>query len=93
VPSIDEFKGRIRKISEKYPELKASQNFRDLQTQIEGTENRISEARRKYNDAVQNYNQTVRHFPNSLLAGIFGFDKMTKFAAAEGAEKAPDLDI
>ena len=64
-----------------------------LQIQEEGTENRINEARKKYNESVQAYNQTVRHFPNSLLAGMFGFEKMTKFAAAEGAEKAPDLDI
>ena len=61
--------------------------------QEEGTENRISEARKKYNEAVQDYNQTVRHFPNSLLAGMFGFDKMAKFEAAAGAEKAPELDI
>lgn len=84
---------RLIAVAEAYPELKASENFKALQVQEEGTENRISEARRKYNDAVQNYNQTVRHFPNSLLAGIFGFDKMTKFAAAEGAEKVPELDI
>ena len=84
---------RLIAVAEAYPELKASDNFKSLQIQEEGTENRINEARKKYNESVQEYNQTVRHFPNSLLAGIFGFKKMTKFTAVEGAEKAPDLDI
>ncbi len=84
---------RLMVVVEKYPELKANENFLQLQAQLEGTENRINEARKKYNESVQEYNQTVRHFPNSLLAGIFGFKKMTKFTAVEGAEKAPDLDI
>ncbi|ELX66884.1 MAG: LemA family protein [Prevotella shahii] len=84
---------RLIAVAEAYPELKASENFKALQVQEEGTENRINEARKKYNESVQAYNQAVRHFPNSLLAGVFGFDKMTKFAAAEGTEKAPDLDI
>ena len=64
-----------------------------LQVQEEGTENRISEARRKYNEAVQNYNQTVRKMPSALIAGLFNFNVMPKFEAAAGAEKAPDLDI
>lgn len=84
---------RLMVVAEKYPELKASENFRSLQVQEEGTENRISEARRKFNDAVQDYNQTVRKMPNALIAGIFGFQVMPKFEAAAGAEKAPDLDI
>ena len=84
---------RLIAVAEAYPELKASENFKALQVQEEGTENRINEARKKYNESVQEYNQTVRHFPNSILAGMFGFDKMTKFEAATGAEKAPDLDI
>lgn len=84
---------RLMVVAEKYPELKASENFRSLQVQEEGTENRISEARRKFNDAVQDYNQTVRKMPNALIAGIFGFQVMPKFEAATGAEKAPDLDI
>ncbi len=84
---------RLIAVSERYPELKASENFKSLQIQEEGTENRINEARRKFNEAVQEYNLTVRRFPNSLLAGIFGFSKMTKFEAVAGAEKAPDLDI
>lgn len=84
---------RLIAVAEAYPELKASENFKALQVQEEGTENRINEARKKYNESVQEYNQTVRHFPNSILAGMFGFDKMTKFEAVTGAEKAPDLDI
>ena len=84
---------KLMVVAEKYPELKASENFKSLQVQEEGTENRISEARRKYNDAVQSYNQTVRKMPNALIAGIFNFQVMPKFEAAAGAEKAPDLDI
>lgn len=84
---------KLMVVAEKYPELKASENFKSLQVQEEGTENRISEARRKYNDTVQSYNQTVRKMPNALIAGIFNFQVMPKFEAAEGAEKAPDLDI
>lgn len=84
---------KLMVVAEKYPELKASENFKSLQVQEEGTENRISEARRKYNDAVQSYNQAVRKMPNALIAGIFNFQVMPKFEAAAGAEKAPDLDI
>ena len=84
---------KLMVVAERYPELKASENFRSLQVQEEGTENRINEARRKYNDAVQNYNQKVRKMPNALIAGIFNFQIMPKFEAAAGAEKAPDLDI
>ena len=84
---------KLMVVAEKYPELKASENFKSLQVQEEGTENRISEARRKYNDAVQSYNQTVRKMPNALIASIFNFQVMPKFEAAAGAEKAPDLDI
>lgn len=83
--------GRLIAIQENYPDLKANENFRDLQVQLEGTENRINEARNKYNTAVQNYNMKIRRFPNSLLSGIFGFDKMTKFEAEAGAEKAPQV--
>lgn len=84
---------KLMVVAEKYPELKASENFKSLQVQEEGTENRISEARRKYNEAVQSYNQTVRKMPNALIAGIFNFQVMPKFEASAGAEKAPDLDI
>ena len=84
---------RLMVVMERYPDLKANQNFMELQAQLEGTENRISEARRKYNEAVQNYNQTVRKMPSALIAGLFNFNVMPKFEAAAGAEKAPDLDI
>ena len=84
---------KLMLVAERYPELKASENFKSLQIQEEGTENRISEARRKYNDAVQTYNVKVRRMPNAIIASLFGFDAMPKFEASEGAEKAPDLDI
>lgn len=84
---------KLMVVAEKYPELKASENFQALQAQEEGTENRIGEARRKYNEAVQAYNQMVRRMPAALVARMFGFETMPKFEAAEGAEKAPDLDI
>ncbi len=83
--------GRLIAVGEAYPDLKANENFKDLQTQLEGTENRINEARMKYNEAVQRYNQGIRSFPKVLFAGMFGFDKMNKFEAAEGAEKAPEV--
>ena len=83
--------GRLIAIQENYPELKANENFRDLQVQLEGTENRINEARNKYNAAVQQYNLKIRRFPNSLLSGLFGFEKMQKFEAETGAEKAPQV--
>ena len=84
---------KLMLVAERYPELKASENFKSLQIQEEGTENRISEARRKYNEAVQSYNVKVRRMPNAIIAGLFGFDTMPKFEAAAGSEKAPDLDI
>lgn len=85
--------GRLMVVAERYPELKANENFKDLQVQLEGTENRINEARQKYNGAVQTYNQNVRSFPNVIFAGVFGFDRMAKFEAAAGAEKAPELNF
>ena len=85
--------GKLMAISESYPELKASKNFEDLQAQIEGSENRINYARENYNTAVQEYNQSVRRFPNVIFANMFGFDRMTKFEADKAAEKAPELDI
>ena len=83
--------GRLIAVGEAYPDLKANENFLDLQTQLEGTENRINEARNSFNKAVQDYNIKIRKFPNSILAGIFGFDKMAKFEAEAGADKAPDV--
>ena len=83
--------GRLIAIQENYPDLKANENFRDLQVQLEGTENRINEARNKYNQAVQTYNVEIRSFPKNIFAGIFGFAKMDKFEAEAGAEKAPQV--
>lgn len=83
--------GRLIAISESYPDLKANENFRDLQVQLEGTENRINEARNKFNEVVQQYNVVIRSFPKNILAGLFGFDKMSKFEAEAGAEKAPQV--
>ena len=83
--------GRLIAVGEAYPDLKANENFRELQVQLEGTENRINEARNKYNTAVQDYNVTIRRFPKNIFAGMFGFDKMTKFEAEAGAEKAPEV--
>ena len=85
--------GRLMVVAERYPELKASENFKSLQIQLEGTENRINEARQKYNGAVQDYNQSVRSFPTVIFAGLFGFDRMSKFEAVAGAEKAPELNF
>ncbi len=85
--------GKLMVVAERYPELKANENFHSLQIQLEGTENRINEARQQYNAAVQDYNQSVRRFPNVIFAGMFGFDKMEKFEAAAGAEKAPTLNF
>ncbi|WAC01697.1 LemA family protein [Lacinutrix neustonica] len=78
---------------ERYPELKANQNFLELQSQLEGTENRIMVARNRFNMAVKPYNEHIRKFPNNLLAGLFGFDKRVYFESDEGSEKAPDVDF
>jgi LemA protein len=83
--------GRLIAIQENYPDLKANENFRDLQVQLEGTENRINEARNKFNEVVQQYNVVIRKFPKNILAGMFGFSTMTKFEAEAGAEKAPQV--
>ena len=83
--------GRLIAIQENYPDLKANENFRDLQVQLEGTENRINEARNLFNGVVQQYNIVIRKFPKNLLAGMFGFEKMDKFEAEAGAEKAPQV--
>ena len=83
--------GKLIAIQENYPDLKANENFRDLQVQLEGTENRINEARNTFNGVVQNYNTYIRKFPKNILAGIFGFNTMYKFQADAGAEKAPQV--
>ncbi len=78
---------------ERYPDLKANQNFRDLQVQLEGTENRISVERKRFNDEAQKYNIAIRRFPGSLLAGILGFHKMAYFQAQQGAAQAPKVQF
>ena len=83
--------GRLLAITENYPDLKANEQFSELQAQLEGTENRIAESRRIFNEAVQTYNTSVRKFPNNIWAMIFGFEKKTPFAAEAGAEKAPEV--
>lgn len=85
--------GKLMVVAERYPELKASENFKDLQIQLEGTENRINEARQKYNEAVQDYNQTVRTFPNVIFANMFGFNRMEKFEASSAAQSAPVVEF
>lgn len=80
-------------IREAYPELKANENFRDLQVQLEGTENRIAVARRDFNEAVKEYNAYIRRFPANIFAGMFGFDKKAYFKSAEGAENAPEVEF
>lgn len=85
--------GRLLLISENYPDLKANQNFRDLQVQLEGTENRIKVARNKYNAAVTEYNKAVRSFPGNLFSGLFGFDRKAAFQAEEGAQNAPTVNF
>ena len=85
--------GRLIAISESYPELKASQNFSDLQMQLEGTENRIATARMKYNESVRLYNSKLRRFPANLVANMFGFEKYAMFDANEGAEVAPVVEF
>lgn len=82
---------RLLAVVENYPDLKATQNFRDLQAQLEGTENRIKVARNDFNDAVQGYNSTIRRFPNALFAGIFHFQTKGYFQSEAGADKAPDV--
>ena len=85
--------GRLIALSENYPDLKANENFKDLQVQLEGTENRISESRRQFNEAVQHYNMTVRTFPGNVIAGLFGFEKKNGFVAETGSEKAPQVNF
>ena len=85
--------GRLIAVSENYPELKANQNFLELQAQLEGTENRITVARKEFNDATQSYNTAVRRFPANLIAMIFGFDQKPYFSADESAAQAPKVEF
>ena len=83
--------GRLMMVAENYPNLKANENFSELQAQLEGTENRINESRRLYNEAVQVYNVGSRRFPAVIFARMFGFEPQTKFEADKAAEKAPEV--
>jgi len=85
--------GRLLVVVEKYPDLKANQNYLDLQTQLEGTENRISVARRRFNEAVQGYNTAQRSFPTVMIAGMFGFQQRPYFEASAQAQEAPKVDF
>jgi LemA protein len=82
---------RLMLTVERYPDLKANQNFRDLQAQLEGTENRIQVARKNFNESVRDYNTFIRKFPNNMIAGMFNFDKRPYFEAAAGTEAAPEV--
>lgn len=85
--------GRLLAVAENYPQLTATQAFRDLQVQLEGTENRIAVARKDYNDIAGSYNGRIQRFPTSLVAGIFSFDAFPYFQAEQGAEDAPKVDF
>lgn len=85
--------GRLIAVAESYPDLKANQNFIELQSQLEGTENRIAVARKDFNDAARKYNVAVRRFPSNLVAGLFGFDQKPYFEAAEGSDAAPQVEF
>ncbi len=88
---LDGALGRLMVVVERYPELKSNQNFMKLQDQLEGTENRISVERRRFNDSVLNYNRKIRTFPGALFAGLFGFERMPLFEAEAEAKKAPKV--
>jgi LemA protein len=85
--------GRLLVTVEKYPDLKANENFKQLQAQLEGTENRINTERRKFNDMVNEFNSTLRSFPTNILGGMFGFEKKPYFEAQAGAENAPKVEF
>ena len=85
--------GKLMVVVEKYPELKATQNFSELQAQLEGTENRITVERMKFNESAQAYNTYLRRFPNSMFAGMLGFQKKAYFQSQAGAEKAPEVQF
>ncbi len=84
---------RLMVVVERYPDLKANQNFLELQAQLEGTENRIAVERKRFNDDVMDFNQSIRRFPGNIYASVFGFEKKGYFTAAEGAEKVPQVQF
>ena len=90
---ISQSLGRLLMITENYPDLKANANFVELQTQLEGTENRIKVARDRFNDIVTRYNKKVRRFPGSLFAGMFGFSQKAQFQASDSAQNAPTVNF
>ena len=83
--------GRLLAVAENYPQLRATESFKELQSQLEGTENRINEARRQYNETAQGYNTSRAKFPRNILAGLFGFKERVYFDADKGTEKAPSV--
>lgn len=85
--------GKLLAITENYPDLKANQNFLELQSQLEGTENRINVARKDFNDTAKKYNTSLRRFPRNIIASMFGFEKRNYFKAEAGAEKAPKVEF
>lgn len=85
--------GKLLAITENYPDLKANQNFLELQSQLEGTENRINVARKDFNDTAKKYNTSLRRFPRNIIASMFGFEKRAYFEAEAGAEKAPKVEF
>lgn len=85
--------GKLLAITENYPDLKANQNFLELQSQLEGTENRINVARKDFNDSAKEYNTSLRRFPRNIIASMFGFEKRNYFEAEAGAEKTPKVEF
>lgn len=85
--------GKLLAITENYPDLKANRNFLELQSQLEGTENRINVARKDFNDTAKKYNTSLRRFPRNIIASMFGFEKRNYFEAEAGAEKAPKVEF
>lgn len=85
--------GKLLAITEAYPDLKANQNFLELQAQLEGTENRIATERKKFNEVAMGYNTLIRRFPKSIIASIFGFERKGYFEAQEGADNAPKVEF
>ena len=91
--SLSSALSRLMAVSEAYPDLKANENFKELQAQLEGTENRITVARKEFNSAARSYNTEIRQFPGSIVANVFGFTTRAYFEAEEGAEKSPDVQF
>jgi LemA protein len=94
--SQNELSGALKSllaVTEAYPDLKANENFKELQTQLEGTENRITTARGRYTQAVMEYNTAIKKFPTNIYAGWFGFESKPQFKAEAGAEKAPEVQF